>query len=150
MIRWRVDRRFWAYAVGLPIGIYVIANSVCVLAGEPVRWSLLSDRAAPYLGTLVLVMFIGGGQEELGWRGFLAGSIAEKVRVDINGVQQGMGIRGRSVDNPVLLIVHGGPGMPDYFLTRDHPTGIEDLFTVVWWDQRGAGCRTSRTSRPTR
>ena len=24
-------------------------------------------------------------------------------------------------------------------LTQDHPTGLEDLFTVVWWDQRGAG-----------
>jgi pimeloyl-ACP methyl ester carboxylesterase len=65
------------------------------------------------------------------------GSISEKVRVDINGVQQGMVIRGEDVTNPVLLVVHGGPGMPDYFLTRNHPTDIEDLVTVVWWDQRG-------------
>jgi pimeloyl-ACP methyl ester carboxylesterase len=67
----------------------------------------------------------------------LVGSVAEKCRVRINGVQQGMVIRGRDVTNPVLLIVHGGPGLPDYFLTRDHPTDIEDLVTVVWWDQRG-------------
>jgi pimeloyl-ACP methyl ester carboxylesterase len=57
--------------------------------------------------------------------------------VDINGVQQGMFVRGRDVTNPVLLVVHGGPGMPDYFLTRDYPIDIEDLVTVVWWDQRG-------------
>jgi pimeloyl-ACP methyl ester carboxylesterase len=57
--------------------------------------------------------------------------------VDINGVQQGMFIRGKDVTNPVLLVVHGGPGMPDYFLTRNYPIDIEDLFTVVWWDQRG-------------
>jgi pimeloyl-ACP methyl ester carboxylesterase len=69
----------------------------------------------------------------------MEGSISEKIRVDINGVQQGMIIRGEDGTNPVLLVVHGGPGMPDYFLTRDHPTAIEDLFTVVWWDQRGAG-----------
>jgi pimeloyl-ACP methyl ester carboxylesterase len=67
----------------------------------------------------------------------LPGSVSEKVRVEINGVQQGMVIRGEDVTNPVLLVVHGGPGMPDYFLTRRYPVGIEDLVTVVWWDQRG-------------
>ena len=29
--------------------------------------------------------------------------------------------------------------MPDYCLGEQYPTGLEDLFTVVWWDQRGAG-----------
>jgi pimeloyl-ACP methyl ester carboxylesterase len=67
----------------------------------------------------------------------LANSISQKLRVDINGVQQGMVIRGQDVTNPVLLVVHGGPGLPDYFLTRSYPIDIEDLFTVVWWDQRG-------------
>ena len=62
-----------------------------------------------------------------------------KIRVDVNGVRQSMVIRGEDRTNPVLLWVHGGPGMPDYFLTRRYPTGLEDLFTIVWWDQRGAG-----------
>jgi pimeloyl-ACP methyl ester carboxylesterase len=69
----------------------------------------------------------------------LPGSIAEKTWVPINGVRQGMVIRGQSLDNPVLLVVHGGPGVPDYFLTERYPPQLEDLFTVVWWDQRGAG-----------
>ncbi len=69
----------------------------------------------------------------------IAGSISEKITVPINGVDHGMVIRGKDVANPVLLWVHGGPGMPDYFLTQDYPTGLEDLFTIVWWDQRGAG-----------
>jgi pimeloyl-ACP methyl ester carboxylesterase len=29
--------------------------------------------------------------------------------------------------------------MPDYFLTQKYPTGLEDHFTVVWWEQRGSG-----------
>ena len=28
--------------------------------------------------------------------------------------------------------------MPEYFLTKDYPTHLEDYFTVVWLDQRGA------------
>ena len=69
----------------------------------------------------------------------LAGSISEKIHVDINGVQQGMFIKGKDVNNPVLLFVHGGPGMPEYWLTQWYPTGLEDYFTVVWWEKRGAG-----------
>lgn len=67
----------------------------------------------------------------------LAGSISEKIFVEINGAKQGMIIKGRSRSNPVLLYLHGG--MPDFFLTQRYPTGLEGLFTVVWWEQRGAG-----------
>ena len=79
----------------------------------------------------------------------LAASISQKVHVEINGVQQGMVIRGQDIANPVLLWVHGGPGMPDYFLTRRYPVGLEDLFTIVWWDQRGTALSYSRRIPPT-
>ena len=67
----------------------------------------------------------------------LKGSISEKIFVNINGVRQGMFIQSKDSLNPVLLYLHGG--MPDYFLTQKYPTGFEDYFTVVWWDQRGSG-----------
>jgi pimeloyl-ACP methyl ester carboxylesterase len=67
----------------------------------------------------------------------LAGSIAEKVFVKINGVDQGMFILSKDVTHPVLLYLHGG--IPDYFLTQNYPTGLEDYFTIVWWEQRGSG-----------
>jgi pimeloyl-ACP methyl ester carboxylesterase len=65
------------------------------------------------------------------------GNISEKVYLNINGTRQGMFIRSRNPANPVLLYLHGG--MPDYFLTEKYPTGLEELFTVVWWEQRGSG-----------
>jgi pimeloyl-ACP methyl ester carboxylesterase len=68
----------------------------------------------------------------------LAGSLSEKTRVEINGLEQGVFIKSKDIRNPVLLFVHGGPGMPEYWLTQRHPTGLEDHFTVVWWEQRGA------------
>jgi len=64
-------------------------------------------------------------------------SISEKLRVDINGSEQGMFLRGRDRTRPVLLYLHGG--MPEYFLTRRYPTGLEAEFVVCWWEQRGAG-----------
>ena len=76
--------------------------------------------------------------------------LVEKTWVQINGVRQGMFIRSHDRDagrgeKPVLLFVHGGPGMPEYFLDRTtHPTGLERDFTVCWWEQRGAGISFSR------
>lgn len=71
-------------------------------------------------------------------------SQAKKSYVEINGVKMGMIIKSKDTSNPVLLFVHGGPGMPEYFLTEDYDTGLEDYFTVVYWDQRGAGLSYSR------
>jgi pimeloyl-ACP methyl ester carboxylesterase len=65
------------------------------------------------------------------------GSISEKTFIEIGGAAQGVFIRGRSTELPVLLYLHGG--IPDYFLTARHPTGLEDDFIVVWWEQRGSG-----------
>jgi pimeloyl-ACP methyl ester carboxylesterase len=67
----------------------------------------------------------------------LVGSLSEKTFVTINGVEQGMFIKSKDATQPVLLYLHGG--MPEYFLTQQYPTGLEDYFTVVWWEQRGSG-----------
>jgi pimeloyl-ACP methyl ester carboxylesterase len=69
----------------------------------------------------------------------MTAGISEKTRIRINGLEQGMFIRGEDPDKPVLLFVHGGPGMPEHFLDRTHPTGLEKDFVVCWWEQRGAG-----------
>lgn len=67
----------------------------------------------------------------------LGNSISEKVFVELGGVRFGLFLKGKDRSRPVLLYLHGG--MPDYFLTQKHPTRLEDVFTVAWWDQRGAG-----------
>ena len=56
----------------------------------------------------------------------------------IGGIEQYIRVRGRSRANPVLLVLHGGPGAP-----RGHRLpvagALEAAFTVVHWDQRGSG-----------
>jgi pimeloyl-ACP methyl ester carboxylesterase len=68
----------------------------------------------------------------------LAGSVAELTAVTIGGHDQTLMIRGRSIDNPVLLYLTGGPGGTDMGAMRRDVT-LEQDFTVVAWDQRGAG-----------
>lgn len=78
----------------------------------------------------------------------LPDSIAEKNSVEINGVPQSMFIRGKSLDNPVLLFVHGGPGVPEYFLNEYYPIDLEEHFTVCWWEYRGSGLSYSPNLDP--
>lgn len=97
------------------------------------------------LATLVLIMLIviriyspGKPQPFVDKRGApIAGSVSEKTFVTIGGIRQGMFILSKNIHNPVLLYLHGG--IPDYFLSKKYPTGLEELFTVVWWEQRGTG-----------
>jgi pimeloyl-ACP methyl ester carboxylesterase len=62
---------------------------------------------------------------------------AEAVR--IGGIEQFLSIRGADRRNPVLLMVHGGPGFPTTPMAWWSTRSLEEYFTVVHWDQRGAG-----------
>jgi pimeloyl-ACP methyl ester carboxylesterase len=65
--------------------------------------------------------------------------IDEATYVEVGGIEQWITIRGEDRTNPVLLFLHGGPG------DATNPWGYAAFrswlkyFTVVQWDQRGAG-----------
>lgn len=63
----------------------------------------------------------------------------QKVWVRIGGIDQGMLLDVRGRDRPVLLFVHGGPGVPEHWLNASHPSALHEAYTVAWWEQRGAG-----------
>src|SRR4051812_20226588 len=65
--------------------------------------------------------------------------IEELKAVRIGEITQWISIRGRSRDNPILLFLHGGPASTDMPVSWAFQTPWEDYFTVVQWDQRGAG-----------
>lgn len=65
--------------------------------------------------------------------------VDEKVKLHINGIDQWVSIRGKDRRNPILLFLHGGPAAPAMPEGYTFQTPWEDYFTVVQWDQRGAG-----------
>ncbi|HLG57039.1 MAG TPA: alpha/beta hydrolase [Vicinamibacterales bacterium] len=69
----------------------------------------------------------------------------ESVR--IGGIDQWIHVRGQHVNNPILLFIHGGPGIAFIPMAGTFQGPWERHFTVVQWDQRGAGKTYARNDR---
>jgi pimeloyl-ACP methyl ester carboxylesterase len=78
----------------------------------------------------------------------LANSVADARFLTIGGVEQWVMVRGRDVDNPLLVLLHGGPGASATALHRTFNAELESAFTVVYWDQRGAGRSFKKAMAP--
>jgi pimeloyl-ACP methyl ester carboxylesterase len=65
-------------------------------------------------------------------------AVVEERFIPLGGVDQWVGVRGDDRENPILLLVHGGPG-DVLWPYVDKFRAWESLFTVALWDQRGAG-----------
>ncbi|WP_206663588.1 alpha/beta fold hydrolase [Sporolactobacillus shoreae] len=124
--------KFWR-VVGRIMLILLSLLLACILIVVSVLFAWSPGKPAPFLNESGKV---------------LKGSISEKIYVNINGVKQGMFIESKNKANPVLLFLHGGPGMPEYAFTQKYPTSLENYFTVCYWEQRGSGLSYSADISP--
>ena len=99
-------------------------------------------------GLAAVILLATGGA--LGWRFHRQNQIAQALELNgpaairdaryvmIGGVKQWISIRGENRANPVILFVHGGPGDGQSGQAATFRRWEHD-FTIVQWDQRGAG-----------
>ena len=67
----------------------------------------------------------------------LANGVAEISYLRLGGFDQWVMIRGEDIANPILILLHGGPGFPEMRLFRTFNAALEQYYTVVYWMQRG-------------
>jgi pimeloyl-ACP methyl ester carboxylesterase len=76
-----------------------------------------------------------------------AKSMSNLEEIMLGGARQSILLQSENIDNPILLCLHGGPGMPfpgvscrgvDYVVNLTTKNLIKH-FTLVYWDQRGTG-----------
>lgn len=65
--------------------------------------------------------------------------VQETFETVLGGARQVVNVRGADRANPILLFIHGGPASVEMPLGWAFQRPWEDYFTVVHWDQRGAG-----------
>jgi pimeloyl-ACP methyl ester carboxylesterase len=66
-------------------------------------------------------------------------AVAELRELELGGDSQWVLIRGVNRSHPVVLFLHGGPGMPAMYLAHDFQRPWEREFVMVHWDRLGAG-----------
>ena len=62
-----------------------------------------------------------------------------KETVIIGGYEQHIRVRGTDDAKPVLLFLHGGPGVSDRHWVLKEQSDLAEVCTIICWDQRGSG-----------
>lgn len=64
-------------------------------------------------------------------------AISEKTFLEVDDSKLGMFLMAENKKKPVLLFLGGGPGIPEYFLESEYPTGLDKEFVVCYLEYRG-------------
>lgn len=79
VLRVRFGLRWVAYAIGVPVGVVVVASLAFALTGEDLDFSLVEERLVSFLPVLAFTFLLNGGPEEPGWRGFALPRLEERL-----------------------------------------------------------------------
>ncbi len=99
----------------------------------------MTPRSRLLLAGLVLISASAAAKAPIPFSQASACTAREEGYVTIGGIAQWITIAGESCASPVVLFVHGGPGNPLSPYSSSLYSDWEKDFTIVQWDQRGAG-----------
>lgn len=78
IVHWRVHPMWYVAAIGIPAGIALGAALISTLLGGPIDFGAFSPNLLTLAFGILLGTLIGGGQEEIGWRGFAQPKLQER------------------------------------------------------------------------
>jgi|GEM_PF-205415 len=106
----------------------LILISICVLSTVAIATSLLLKKETP--NKPLNNPIVPNKSTE---------AIDSLEKINIGGIEQWIYITGNDVSKPILLFLHGGPGYSMMPILHKYNSELEKHYTVVNWDQRGAG-----------
>ncbi|MBQ5472523.1 MAG: alpha/beta hydrolase, partial [Treponema sp.] len=104
-------------------------------------------RILKWTGAVVLILLFSAISFVIGMRNvrfinhqanYIHG-VDESTYINLGGQNQYVLMMGRNVENPVIINLHGGPASPDTTALYTFSDYLMEDFTIVGWDQRGAG-----------
>jgi membrane protease YdiL (CAAX protease family) len=99
LLKWRVSAKWWLAAFFTPILLYALMAVFHIFLGGQLNWQEVSLLAFP--GGFINVFLWGGGNEELGWRGFALPRLQEKYSPILSSIVIGI----------VWTLWHAPPGI---------------------------------------
>ena len=87
--KWRIGAKWWLLALGLPLVVLALGSGLFILFGGPVDFTSFESPLI-YLFALAWGTVWGGGQEDLGWRGFMLPILQEKYSALVSSVFVGV------------------------------------------------------------
>jgi membrane protease YdiL (CAAX protease family) len=150
VLRWRVAPRWWLAALGLPLVLYALMAGVHLLLGGELNWGEVNPLASIPLAYLNIFIW-GGGNEELGWRGFALPYLQERYSALVSSLVIGVvwavwhapagiierGVTGWAVDLPIYAVIVVGISIVATLLYNS--TGGSVLLTMVFHAGVNAG-----------
>ncbi|GAB3335993.1 alpha/beta fold hydrolase [Marilutibacter aestuarii] len=115
-----------------PALLRIVAPALCLLAClSPDAQAQDCPDTAPYAPAREIIADLG--------RIVAPNGVQASYTTTIGGIPQYVTVRGQDRDNPIILFVHGGPASPLTPSLWEFQRPLEEYFTMVTWDQRGAG-----------
>ncbi|MGM0168382.1 hypothetical protein IGI39_004137 [Enterococcus sp. AZ135] len=88
---------------------------------------------------LTLIIVIGRSINAKKYKIYTKTGVQKTEYVTLGGIKQYIQIRGEDAANPIVLVLHGGPGSNMSYYSYDWQSAFEQDYTIVHWDQRGCG-----------
>lgn len=114
---------------------------------SPKEKKRLAKRILSWAGAILLILIFAAIIIPIGARNirfirhqanFIDG-VDEQAYIPLSGQEQYILMTGRNVSNPVIIYLHGGPAAPDTMVMYTFADRLMDDYTIIGWDQRGAG-----------
>jgi proline iminopeptidase len=105
------------------------------------------------LQIILLIISLLACQNSQSSKGDKSNNLLEKIistnsLIILGGEKQYVEIQTKSLSNPVLLFIHGGPGWPQTPQLRYFNSELTNAFTLVIWEQRGSGISFQNDPEP--
>lgn len=101
---------------------------------------------------LILILIIGKIFNAQKYKIRTQSGIQKTDFITIGGIGQYIQIRGQDSLNPIIIVLHGGPGNNMAYYSYDWQSALEKEYTIVHWDQRGCGntyYKNTKVEKPT-
>lgn len=133
-LKWRVPLKWWLTALLTPFVLYTLMAVIHLLLGGQLNWDEVSSLASLPAGFLSVFLW-GGGNEELGWRGFALPHLQRRHSALVSSLIIGV----------VWTLWHAPPGIVEMGLVGwavDLPfymVSVTGIAIVATWLYNGSG-----------